>query len=395
MAMWANAGLGLLALQRGDNVLAHKQFTALRPSNGLFLPGLSVDNVLGMLASAIGLRDEAQSYFNSSLAVEPLHQLGQMRAWIFYDYADALLHWNGSSDWAKGRFLLDSALALAAGPTGPEGPAGSPGPASSSEQIEGAIREVLDEMAATATESPTSALGTSLPVRTEGAQRSENGLVKIGVASTGRGSHVMSILDTRRIKFDDITENLGLVSLSSYDLLILDQYPTLNLRGEAFQQFVQNGGVMLLTEVTTVEISNGDIYRYTNRFSKTWSPYILYLSGPTEREVTITRPNHPIFRGLSVSRFTEPFDFGKGDLWENPDCCGTLYWFGVVSFASLDDSWVVLLENSEGNAVLLEAQYGEGHFIVNTLHLGRYNEKPLPSIYADRLLDYAMLLAGD
>ena len=113
--LWAQTGLGLIAVQKGDAVSAGEQYAALRCQRGTMLGvyGLATDRLLALLSLAQGLLEEARAHAEDSLTF--CRKAGYLPelAWTGCDYADALLQRAGDHDRAKAMSLLEESLVIA------------------------------------------------------------------------------------------------------------------------------------------------------------------------------------------------------------------------------------------------------------------------------------------
>ena len=110
----ARAGLGLLAVPRGDSAAAAEHYTSLASSQGMTLP-LSCfvsDRLLGLLAQTMGSPDQAAEHFEDALAFCRKGGYKPELAWTCCDYADTLRERNNDGDRAKAMSLLDESLAI-------------------------------------------------------------------------------------------------------------------------------------------------------------------------------------------------------------------------------------------------------------------------------------------
>jgi ATP/maltotriose-dependent transcriptional regulator MalT len=110
----ARAGLGLLAVLRGDPDGAGEQYGALTTIQGILVAsgGISGEHLLGLLAQTMGQLDQAIAHFEDALAF--CHKAGYRPelAWTCCDYADALLQRNGPGEWARAISLLTESLGI-------------------------------------------------------------------------------------------------------------------------------------------------------------------------------------------------------------------------------------------------------------------------------------------
>jgi tetratricopeptide (TPR) repeat protein len=120
LADMARAGLGLLAVLRGDAAAAEQYHTALTHAEGmsiLVVLGIQGDRLLGLLAHTMGQLDKAAEHFGVALAFCRKADYRPQLAWTCCDYADCLLARARQAaplpgDRAKAMALLDEALAI-------------------------------------------------------------------------------------------------------------------------------------------------------------------------------------------------------------------------------------------------------------------------------------------
>ena len=110
----ANAGLALVAVQRGDTLAAKEQYPTLESQRGRLVSWmpLSTDRVLGLLSQTMGNLDQAASHFEDGLAFCRRAGYRPELAWTCCDYADDLLQRSSPRDREKARSLLDESLAI-------------------------------------------------------------------------------------------------------------------------------------------------------------------------------------------------------------------------------------------------------------------------------------------
>ena len=109
----ATAGLGFLAVQRGDFAAAADHYASLASSRGTApVCSLAMDRLLGLLAQTMGSPDLAPEHFEDALAFCRTGSYRPELAWTCCDYADLLLERNGEGDRAKAMALLDESLAI-------------------------------------------------------------------------------------------------------------------------------------------------------------------------------------------------------------------------------------------------------------------------------------------
>ena len=110
--MYSRAGLGLVAMLRGDAAAAAEQYEALKLRRGLLLLYVSTDHVLGLLCHTMGNLDQAVEHFEDALAFCRKGIYRPDLAWTCCDYADVLRDRDGEGDKAKAVALLDESLAI-------------------------------------------------------------------------------------------------------------------------------------------------------------------------------------------------------------------------------------------------------------------------------------------
>ena len=116
----ARAGLGFLALQRGDSAAAADHYASLISDRGTALSqfSLALDRLLGLLAQTMGSPGLAAEHFEDALGFCRKAGYRTELAWTCCDYADLLLDPSTSSeradgeDRAKAMSLLDESLAI-------------------------------------------------------------------------------------------------------------------------------------------------------------------------------------------------------------------------------------------------------------------------------------------
>jgi DNA-binding CsgD family transcriptional regulator len=118
-AMYARAGLGLLAVLRDDAAAATEQYGPLQSQAGTMYPQISIHRLLGLLAQTMGDLDKAAQHFDDALAFCRRAGYRPELAWTCYDYADMLLNPVGAhgraplpGDRQKAMSLLGEALAI-------------------------------------------------------------------------------------------------------------------------------------------------------------------------------------------------------------------------------------------------------------------------------------------
>ena len=110
----ARAGLGLIAVQRGDSAAAADHYASLASTRGIAMPSVSLvfDRLLGLLAQTMGNPDLAAEHFEDSLSFCREGGYRTELAWTCCDYADVLRDRDGDGDRAKAVALLDESLAI-------------------------------------------------------------------------------------------------------------------------------------------------------------------------------------------------------------------------------------------------------------------------------------------
>ena len=113
--LWgARAGLGFLAVQRGDSAAATNHYASLASSRGTAWVNFSLafDRLLGLLAQAMGSPDLAAEHFEDALVFCRKGGYRPELAWTCCDYADTLVQRNGQGDREKANALLDESLTI-------------------------------------------------------------------------------------------------------------------------------------------------------------------------------------------------------------------------------------------------------------------------------------------
>ena len=110
----ARAGLGFLAVQRGDSAAAADHYASLTSGRGSATLAFQLvfDRILGLLAHTMGSPDPATEHFEDALAFCRKGGYRPELAWTCCDYADLLLQRNGDGDRSKAITLLDESLAI-------------------------------------------------------------------------------------------------------------------------------------------------------------------------------------------------------------------------------------------------------------------------------------------
>jgi tetratricopeptide (TPR) repeat protein len=93
LADYARAGMGLLAVLRGDAAAAEQYHTTLAhaESMAIIIVGIQPDRLLGLLAHTMGDLDKAAEHFEEALAFCRKAGYRPELAWACCDYADCLL----------------------------------------------------------------------------------------------------------------------------------------------------------------------------------------------------------------------------------------------------------------------------------------------------------------
>jgi tetratricopeptide (TPR) repeat protein len=111
----ARIGLALIAVQTSNAHAARDAYASLEPQRGtasFFIP-LTIDRLLGLLASTFGELDRALAHFEDGMAFCTRAGYRPELAWTACDYADALNISGTADDRAKASELRETALALA------------------------------------------------------------------------------------------------------------------------------------------------------------------------------------------------------------------------------------------------------------------------------------------
>ncbi len=109
LAMYANAGLALLAVQKRDRFAAEQRYADLLGQGGTMLwTTISVDRLLGLLSQTMENIAQATSHFEDALAFCRKGGFRPELAWALCDYSDT----NGADDRTKAVVLLDESLAI-------------------------------------------------------------------------------------------------------------------------------------------------------------------------------------------------------------------------------------------------------------------------------------------
>ncbi len=111
-AMYAKAGLALLAVQKGDQSVGEHYAFLLGQRSTMIATVISVDRLLGLLSQTMGSMDQAVAHFEDALAFCRKAGYRPELAWTCCDYADLLLERNNGGDRAKANANLDESLAI-------------------------------------------------------------------------------------------------------------------------------------------------------------------------------------------------------------------------------------------------------------------------------------------
>ncbi len=109
----ARAGLGLIAVQKGDVVAAREHYINLKAEGfSIVLGGVEDHRLLGLLAHTIGDLDQAETHFDDALTFCRKSRCRPELAWTYCDYADMLKERDAHDDRTKAISLLDDSLAI-------------------------------------------------------------------------------------------------------------------------------------------------------------------------------------------------------------------------------------------------------------------------------------------
>lgn len=111
VSRFAELGLGMMAVLRGDVERAREQYANLSPAAGTYLK-ISCDRMLGLLAQTMGEPDQAATHFQDALEFCRKAGYRPELAWACHDYADMLLDRNKAGDRAKAAGLLEESFAV-------------------------------------------------------------------------------------------------------------------------------------------------------------------------------------------------------------------------------------------------------------------------------------------
>ena len=112
----ARAGLGLIAVARGDGAAAQEQYAALESERDtMFLRVIVTERLLGLLAHTMGEAKKAVQHFENSLAFCRNADYLPEFAWSCCDYADTLLERDAAGDREHATSLLRDSLKISRG----------------------------------------------------------------------------------------------------------------------------------------------------------------------------------------------------------------------------------------------------------------------------------------
>ena len=215
---------------------------------------------------------------------------------------------------------------------------------------------------------------------------------RIGVMRSSSGLY--TVLESRRIQFQDTIEDIAAIDFSDYDILIASSMGNLapQLYPSVILDFLSEGGVLFLGPIEN-GVFQEDIY-----------PYPLNVIRTEDQEMNsyftwIERPEHPIFSGFST---VQPIQ----DLYWRPPCLQT-HTYGAVCqnqvFSEVDSHYDVLLSwgtasqaQSSRSPLLLKANVGDGTILISqfgSIFYG-YNEDPGAAKLADNVIDYMIAETG-
>ena len=113
-AMYAKAGLALLAVLQGDQFAAEEHYAYFLGHRGTMIWTFSsADRLLGLLSQTMGNLEQATGHFENALAFCRKAGCRPELAWTCCDFADILLQRNDPGDLEKAKSLLDESLAIA------------------------------------------------------------------------------------------------------------------------------------------------------------------------------------------------------------------------------------------------------------------------------------------
>ena len=111
--MYAQAGLALLAVQKGGQSAAKEHYANLLGYRGTMILTVSLaDRLLGLLSQTMGNLDQAADHFEDALAFCRKAGYRPELAWTCCDYADALLQRSASGDGDKAHSFLEESLSI-------------------------------------------------------------------------------------------------------------------------------------------------------------------------------------------------------------------------------------------------------------------------------------------
>jgi DNA-binding CsgD family transcriptional regulator len=111
-ALWSRAGLGMVAVLRGDVTAAAEQYQALESYHGSMLFTMSSDHLLGLLAHTMGSLDQSAEHFDDALAFCRKGGYRPALAWTCCDYAEMLMSRKQRGSQSGCISLLDEAQAI-------------------------------------------------------------------------------------------------------------------------------------------------------------------------------------------------------------------------------------------------------------------------------------------
>ena len=112
IAIYAKAGLALLALEKGDQPAAEEHYVYFIGHRGTMIATvISVDRLLGLLSQTMGDLEQATAHFEDALEFCGNGCRPEL-AWTCCDYADALRERAGPDDRARAIALLDESLTI-------------------------------------------------------------------------------------------------------------------------------------------------------------------------------------------------------------------------------------------------------------------------------------------
>ena len=112
-AIYAKAGLALLAVEKGDQSAAEEHYAALLGQRSTMIwTVVSINRLLGLLSQTMGDLHQAASHFEETLTFCRKSGCRPELAWTCCDYADSLSLRDGSGDRAKSNALLEESLAI-------------------------------------------------------------------------------------------------------------------------------------------------------------------------------------------------------------------------------------------------------------------------------------------